>query len=79
MHSRNPISSLSRRLFVGAKIREMDLIGALGTASTPPPRYQTTPEPDDYAKKWAEEQLFVSIELASQRKLRGAAVPAIHG
>ena len=79
MHSRNPISSLSRRLLVGAKIREMDFIGALGTASTLPPQCQTTPEPDDYAKKWAEEQLFVSIELASQRKLREAAVPAIHG
>src|SRR5204863_5784156 len=28
-HNRNPISSLSRRLLVGAKIREMDFMGAL--------------------------------------------------
>src|SRR2546427_4917622 len=30
-HNRNPISSLSRRLLVGAKIREMDFMGALDT------------------------------------------------
>src|SRR5207248_8483018 len=33
-HSKNPISSLSRRLLVGAKIREMDFMGALDTVLT---------------------------------------------
>src|SRR5713101_6444920 len=50
-HKRSPISSLSRRLLVGAKIREMDFMGALDIIRHYRRRCQTTPEPDDYAKK----------------------------
>src|SRR6266853_6703719 len=50
-HNRNPISSLSRRLPVGTKIREMDFMGALDIIRHYRRRCQTTPEPDDYAKK----------------------------
>src|SRR5437016_7035546 len=65
-HNRNPISSLSRRLLVGAKIREMDFMGALDIIRHYRRRCQTTPEPDDYAKKLGGGQSVESIELASQ-------------
>src|SRR5437762_9768845 len=65
-HNRNPISSLSRRLLVGAKIREMAFMCALDTIRHYRRRCQTTPEPDDYAKKRGGGQLVESIELASQ-------------
>src|SRR5437868_12655857 len=74
-HNRNPISSLSRRLLVGAKIREMDFMGALDIIRHYRRRCQTTPEPDDYAKKLGGGQSVESIELASQQSTRRGGRP----
>src|SRR6266568_262065 len=74
-HNRNPISSLSRRLLVGAKIREMAFMCALDTIRHYRRRCQTTPEPDDYAKKRGAGQSVESIELASQQSTRRGGCP----
>src|SRR3989442_6000668 len=74
-HNRNPISSLSRRLLVGAKIREMDFMGALDIIRHYRRRWRTTPEADDYAKKLGGGQSVESIELASQQNTRRGGRP----
>src|SRR5581483_8060462 len=60
-HNRKPISSLSRRLLVGAKIRDRYFMGVMDTAedtSAAP----TTPELYDYYRKFAARQSEKSIE-----------------
>src|SRR5438552_1354158 len=53
-HNKNPISSLSRRLLVGAKILDKYFIWRIvPRRKTPYLRGRTTPEPDDYVKNRA--------------------------
>ena len=51
-HNKKPISSLSRRLLVGAKMREIYFMGVMEAAERQnyPASVLTTPEPNDYYK-----------------------------
>ena len=62
MHNKKPMSSLSRRLLVGAKICLRYLIGVFGPAQgdTPAGGARSMPEPYDYDKNEGTRQLGIS-------------------
>jgi len=65
IHNRNPISSLSRRLLVGAKIRGKTFIQRISRIQANARHARPTPEPFNYAKKHVAPQLGISRPVSS--------------
>ena len=64
-HNRNPISSLSRRLLVGAKIRGKTFIQRISRTRAKARHARPTPEPYNYAKNHGALQLGISKPVSS--------------